>query len=57
MRINFRSWCTGSVVATNLVLSGIGKIILVDYDTIEVSNLNRQLLFREEDVGKNKVCC
>ncbi|MHA2027997.1 MAG: HesA/MoeB/ThiF family protein [Candidatus Kariarchaeaceae archaeon] len=44
----------GSFVATNLALTGIGKIVLVDYDTIEVSNLNRQLLFQQDDVGKNK---
>ncbi|MFV2014229.1 MAG: ThiF family adenylyltransferase [Candidatus Heimdallarchaeota archaeon] len=44
----------GSFVAANLVLTGIGEIILVDYDTIEISNLNRQLLFQEADLGKNK---
>lgn len=45
---------TGSFVSVNMVLSGVGSIILVDYDTIEVSNLNRQLLFHDDDVGKYK---
>ncbi|RMG35568.1 MAG: HesA/MoeB/ThiF family protein [Methanobacteriota archaeon] len=44
----------GTFVSTNLTLAGIGKVTLVDYDTIELSNLNRQLLFSPEDVGKNK---
>ncbi len=46
---------TGSEVAKNLALLGIGDLILVDVDTIEFSNLNRQMLFKEEDVGKKKV--
>jgi molybdopterin/thiamine biosynthesis adenylyltransferase len=45
---------TGSEVCKNLSLMGIGHLILVDIDTIEYSNLNRQLLFREEDIGKKK---
>lgn len=45
----------GSVIATNLVVLGIGEMVLVDFDTIEKSNLNRQFLFREQDVGKPKV--
>jgi len=45
---------TGSEVIKNLSLLGIGKLILVDVDTIEYSNLNRQMLFRETDIGKNK---
>nr|MDO8099298.1 ThiF family adenylyltransferase [Candidatus Njordarchaeota archaeon] len=45
----------GSVVATNLAALGVGEIVLVDFDTIEISNLNRQFLFREQDVGKPKV--
>lgn len=44
----------GSYVATVLVSSGIGKLTIIDFDTIEVSNLNRQLLFKNEDVGKSK---
>ncbi len=45
---------TGGEVAKNLALLGIGKLILVDMDTIEFSNLNRQLLFSRSDIGKNK---
>ena len=45
----------GSVVSTNLVSLGIGETILVDFDTIELSNLNRQLLFRKKDIGRPKV--
>ncbi|MFX0210881.1 MAG: ThiF family adenylyltransferase [Candidatus Hodarchaeota archaeon] len=45
---------TGSEVAKNLALLGIGRLILVDVDTIEFSNLNRQMLFKVEDVGKKK---
>jgi len=45
---------TGGEVAKNLALLGIGNLILIDLDTIEYSNLNRQLLFSGNDVGKNK---
>jgi len=44
----------GSYAATVLVSSGIGKLTIIDFDTVEVSNLNRQLLFKDEDVGKSK---
>ncbi len=45
----------GTVVATNLTMMGIGHLILVDFDIVELSNLNRQLLFSERDIGKPKV--
>ena len=32
----------------------LGNLTLTDYDTIEISNLNRQFLFRKEDIGKAK---
>ncbi|MHA1267268.1 MAG: ThiF family adenylyltransferase [Candidatus Helarchaeota archaeon] len=44
----------GSEIIKNLALLGIGSLIIVDMDLIELSNLNRQLLFKEEDVGKYK---
>lgn len=44
----------GCEIAKNLALMGTGKIILCDYDDIELSNVSRQMLFREEDLGKKK---
>ncbi|MHA1232297.1 MAG: ThiF family adenylyltransferase [Candidatus Helarchaeota archaeon] len=44
----------GCEIAKNLALVGLGNIILVDNDTIETSNLSRQMLFRPGDEGKPK---
>lgn len=43
----------GSNAAVALVRAGIGKLIIADYDRVELSNLNRQYFFLE-DVGKEK---
>lgn len=43
----------GTVIANNLVRSGIGYIKIVDRDYIEISNLNRQILYDEEDIKEN----
>jgi molybdopterin/thiamine biosynthesis adenylyltransferase len=44
----------GNETLKNLALLGIGYILVVDFDTISVSNLSRTLLFRRDDVGGNK---
>ncbi|MFX1297401.1 MAG: ThiF family adenylyltransferase [Promethearchaeota archaeon] len=44
----------GCEIAKNLALTGVGKIILVDEDTIETSNLSRQMLFWPGDEGRPK---
>lgn len=45
----------GSVAATSLAALGVGALRLVDPDTIERSNLSRQLAYAPEDVGRPKV--
>jgi molybdopterin/thiamine biosynthesis adenylyltransferase/DNA-binding transcriptional regulator YhcF (GntR family) len=44
----------GNEVIKNLVLMGIGHIFIVDFDTIELANLSRSVLFRESDSGREK---
>ncbi|MFW9770958.1 MAG: ThiF family adenylyltransferase [Candidatus Thorarchaeota archaeon] len=44
----------GCEVAKDFALMGIGKLILVDLDTIETSNLSRQMLFKPGDEGRPK---
>ncbi len=44
----------GCEVAKNLALSGVGRLVLVDRDVVELSNLNRQMLFNESDIGQKK---
>ena len=45
----------GTSVSTALVAAGCGTLILCDPDTIALSNLNRQFLYKETDIGKKKV--
>ena len=45
----------GSPVSTYLVAAGVGMIRVVDHDSVELSNLNRQVLHWDEDIGRRKV--
>jgi sulfur-carrier protein adenylyltransferase/sulfurtransferase len=45
----------GSPVAMYLAAAGIGKMGIVDFDTVDVSNLQRQILHTNDDVGRPKV--
>ena len=44
----------GSPSAVYLALAGVGTVGIVDFDVVEVSNLQRQILHRNDDVGRSK---
>lgn len=45
----------GSFVAEGLCRSGLGNITLLDYDRVEPSNLNRQLMTTKDNIGERKI--
>lgn len=45
----------GSPVAIYLAASGVGALHLVDFDTVSVSNLHRQVFYKKEDIHQPKV--
>lgn len=45
----------GTVVLQHLVALGVRNYILVDNDSVEASNLNRQFIFSRKDIGRSKV--
>ena len=45
----------GSPVAIYLAVAGVGRMRLVDHDTVELSNLNRQVLHGDADIGRKKI--
>lgn len=46
----------GTHMAWHMATLGVEKLTLVDFDTVERSNFNRQLLFDSFDIGKEKAC-
>ena len=44
----------GSHIADTLARAGVGTLTIVDRDVVELTNLQRQVLFTTDDLGKNK---
>ena len=45
----------GSPIAMYLAASGVGQLVLADFDVVELSNLQRQILHTSKDIGRAKV--
>jgi molybdopterin/thiamine biosynthesis adenylyltransferase len=45
----------GGAAAMSLAAAGVGRLHCVDFDVVELSNLNRQILYTEADIGRPKV--
>src|SRR6202166_4915397 len=46
----------GAPLGLYLAAAGVGRIGLVDFDVVDFTNLQRQVLFGTKDVGKKKLC-
>lgn len=44
----------GCTVAAQLAGAGVGCITIIDHDVVDLSNLHRQILFRDDDIGHSK---
>jgi molybdopterin/thiamine biosynthesis adenylyltransferase len=44
----------GSAASIYLAAAGVGTIRIIDHDKVELSNLNRQILYGDNDIGKDK---
>ena len=42
----------GGAVSLYLAAAGVGRLILCDFDTVEISNLQRQILYQESEPGR-----
>ena len=47
----------GGTAIEALVRTGVKKVVLIDFDKVDITNLNRQILYTKLDVGKDKVEC
>ena len=47
----------GGYVVEGLVRSSIGRLILVDFDKVDITNINRQIIATYDNIGKKKVDC
>lgn len=46
----------GTPVALYLAAAGIGNLCIADFDKVDLTNLQRQVLYSTEDIGRSKVC-
>lgn len=46
---------TGGHTAHSLIASGVGKMTLLDFDNVELTNVTRQMLYSEKDIGLPKI--
>ena len=44
----------GNLSSMYLATAGIGNLIVIDFDKVDITNLQRQLLYQKDDIGKNK---
>lgn len=47
----------GGYVVEGLARSAIGHLILVDFDNVDITNINRQIIATHSNIGKSKVMC